>query len=163
MKDDPIEPYRSAQNPSERNMNWQKEKMKRFMISTGCDPRAWFWAACHVTDVHNHTANAGLNYRTLDEVRNGMTSDISGLLNAAFWDEVYFALEEAPFPNEGGTEKRGRWLGRELDHRDGMCSYILNEETDEIIVRSMFQLVKNTEIQNKGADRLALCCRLKCL
>ena len=36
VKDEAIEPYRKQQNPAEREMNWQKEKIKRLMITTKC-------------------------------------------------------------------------------------------------------------------------------
>ena len=38
-------------------MRKQKEKLARLIIDTGCDNREWFIAACHVSDVHNHTAS----------------------------------------------------------------------------------------------------------
>ena len=68
MKDRFIEPYHSNQNPAERMMSPQKEKLSRLMIQSGCEPQAWFRAACHVADINNHTANSSIEYRTPLEV-----------------------------------------------------------------------------------------------
>jgi hypothetical protein len=106
VKDSYIEPYYAHQNPVERAMAVQKDKLERLMIDTGCDPRAWFRAACHVADVHNHTACEIINYRTPTEVRDGYTPDISGLIQHHFWDQVYYKDFEHGFPTEGGNERK---------------------------------------------------------
>jgi hypothetical protein len=36
------EPYHSSQNPAECQLAIHKQRMKGKMITTGCDPRAWF-------------------------------------------------------------------------------------------------------------------------
>ena len=86
VKDSYIEPYHQHQNPAERALSTQKEKIERLMMDTGCDPRAWFRAACHVADVSNHTAKASLRYRTPIEARDGSTPDISALVIFKFWE-----------------------------------------------------------------------------
>jgi len=86
VRDRYIEPYHPSQNPVERAMARMKEKLERLMIDTGCDPRAWYKAACHVADIENHTAKPILQYRTPVEVRDGYTPDISGLVQHKFWD-----------------------------------------------------------------------------
>jgi hypothetical protein len=89
-------------------MSTQKEKLERLMIDTGCDPKSWYRAMCHVADVHNNTANQKLNYRTPLEVRDGETPDISGLLEFKFWEKVYFHNPTHDFPEIGGNERLGR-------------------------------------------------------
>ena len=84
VKDKYIEPYHSQQNPAERQMAFSKEKLERLFIETGCDPRVWFRAACHVADIHNHTASKVLGYRTPYEMQYGHTPDITGLLQFQF-------------------------------------------------------------------------------
>jgi hypothetical protein len=153
VKDDFIEPYRSPQNPAERAMSTQKEKLERLMIDTGCDPKSWYRAMCHVADVHNNTANQKLNYRTPLEVRDGETPDISGLLEFKFWEKVYFHNPTHDFPEIGGNERLGRWLGRAQDYGDKMCYYILDVETEQIIVRSMVRSAEQTDRPNKGLDQ----------
>lgn len=75
VQDKFTEPYHSSQNPAERAMAKHKEKILRLMIDTGCDPEAWFKAACHLADVINHTADPGLEYQTPIERRDGETPD----------------------------------------------------------------------------------------
>ena len=43
-------------------MRKQKEKLARLIIDTDYDNRACFRAACHVSDVHNHTASEKLGW-----------------------------------------------------------------------------------------------------
>ena len=59
-----IEQYRPHQNPFEREFAIHKKMMDTLFITTGCNPRAWFRAACHIADVRNHTARKVLEYKT---------------------------------------------------------------------------------------------------
>ena len=152
VKDDFIEPGHSHQNPAERAMSWQKEKLDRVFQDTGCDPRAWYRAACHVADVTNHTAYKKLSWRTPIEVRDGQTPDITGLLQHEFWDWVYYTDPETQFPSKGGKEKLGRWLGRAHNYGDEMCYYILTDETEEIITRSMVRSARETTRPNRAFE-----------
>lgn len=149
VKDNFIEPYHSHQNPAERAMSIHKEKINRLMIDTGAPPEAWFRAACHVADVHNHTAQPTKGYRTPIELRDGETPDISGLCQHKFWDLVYYQDPTAEFPTQGANEKLGHWLGRALSYGDQMCYYILTSDTNEIIVRSMVRAIDG-ERPNRG-------------
>jgi hypothetical protein len=141
VKDQFTEPYHSGQNPAERSMSEQKDKLERVMIDTGCAPEAWFRAACHVADVNNITSKQGLEYRTPTEVLTGETPDISALLEHQFWDPVYFMRYDGKFPTKGGNEKLGRWLGRAHNYGDKMCYWILDEDTKMLHIRSMVRPV----------------------
>jgi len=105
---------------------------------------------CHVADVHNNTACEVINYRTPTEVRDGYTPDISGLIQHHFWDQVYYKDFEHGFPAEGGNEKKGRWMGRALDYGDKMCYYILTDDTEQLIVRSMVRSATETDRPNRA-------------
>ena len=150
VKDKFTEPYHSNQNPFERAFSYHKDKIERVMIDSGCDPRAWFKAACHVADISNHTAHQTLNYRTPLEARDGETPDISALCKFKFWELVYFKKYRNDFPSEGGNEGLGHWLGRAKDYGDKMCYYILDTDTEEIIVRSMVRPAEGNHRVNKG-------------
>ena len=152
VKDKFTEPYHSGQNPAERAMSVQKEKLERIMIESGCTPEAWFRAACHVADVNNHTANKTLNFRTPAEVHSGETPDISGLVQYQFWDPVYYVGHTEKFPTTGGSERLGRWVGRAHDFGEKMCYWILDEETKQLVVRSLVRSAKNTKHPNKALD-----------
>ena len=88
------------------------------MIDTGCDKRGWFRAACHVSDVHNHTASERIGWVTPIEVRDGYTPDITLLTEFNFWDDIYYYEDE----NENMKEACGKWLGRAQNSVYYVCS-----------------------------------------
>ena len=141
VNDKTIEPHRPQQNPFEREFSIHKELLDKLFITTGCDPKAWFRAACHIADVRNCTAIKSLNNRTPFEMREGHTPDISTLLQFQFWDVVYYKKEPTKFPESGGQEGVGHWLGRATEVGDGMVHHVLMAGTDTIINRSMIRSV----------------------
>lgn len=68
-------------------------------MSTGCHPKAWFRAACHVVDVQNNTVQPRLNYRTPIEKIDCETPDITGLLQYEFWEHVLYQNYTSNFPS----------------------------------------------------------------
>ena len=68
----------------------QKEKLERLIIDTGCDKMAWFRAACHFSDLHNHTASEKIGWSKPVEDSNGYTMNITLLTEFKFWDEIYY-------------------------------------------------------------------------
>jgi hypothetical protein len=150
VKDLFTEPYHSNQNPFERAFATHKDKIQRVMIDTGCDPHAWFKAACHVANVSNHTAHQSLDYRTPLEIRDGETPDISALCQFTFWELVYNQKHTNNFPTQARNEGLGRWLGRAPNHGDKMCYFILDTTTEEIVVRSMVRSATGTDRPNLG-------------
>ena len=79
----------------------------KLCIVTGCHPKAWFRAACHVADVRNNTARKTSNHKTPIEVREHHTPDISSPLKFQFWELVHIGKEINSFPEEGGSEGLG--------------------------------------------------------
>ena len=150
VKDLFTEPYHANQNPFERAFANHKEKIERVMIDSGCDPRAWFKAACHVADISNHTSVQALEYRTPLETRDGETPDISALCQFKFWELVYYKKYNNGFPEQAGNEGLGRWIGRAPNHGDKMCYYILDTTSEEIVVRSMVRTAEDTNRPNQG-------------
>ena len=150
VKDSFTEPYHPNQNPAERAMARQKEKLVRLMIDTGCEPEAWYRAACHVADVTNVTADETLDYRTPAEKRDGQTPDITGLLQYEFWQLVMIRDPTSSFPDKGGNEKLARWLGRAQDYGDKMCYWVLDLDTKRLLVRSMIRPATETDRPNQA-------------
>ena len=111
VEDKFIEPYHPHQNPAERAMALHKSKIQKVMINSGCQPEAWFRAACHVADVDSVTAKEQLDYRTPLEYRDGETPDITTLLKFEFNEPVLYHQPGTDFPSEGGSEKLGYWMG----------------------------------------------------
>ena len=52
------------------------------------------------------------------------------------------------FPNL--KEKLGRWCGLAHDHGDGMAFWVLTDDTEELIVRSLVRSALNPKIENKN-------------
>jgi hypothetical protein len=94
-----IEPYHPKQNPAERQLAIHKEQMKRQMITTGCDPCAWFKLSQYVSGLNNQIARRLLNWRTPYEVLYGSTPDISPYTIFGFWEPVFYTDLNAPFPS----------------------------------------------------------------
>ena len=149
VKDKFIEPYQPNQNPAERDMAPLKDALKRGFMTYGCPPEAWFCLLRHTCDVRTVTARESLGWKTPHELREGETPDISGLLQFQFWELVYYMDPTSSFPDTGGNEKLGRWLGRAKNHGDTMCSYILTTDTEEIIVRGVVRSVHDKH-ENQG-------------
>jgi hypothetical protein len=111
--DECTEPYKNPQqNPAERRISLLKNAMKKTMVETGCDPKAWYHLACHITDVSNHTAYQSLEWRTPIEKRLGETPDISGLLFFKFWEPVYCYDQPSEEPNFKFGERVPRCIKR---------------------------------------------------
>ena len=54
----------------------------------------------YVCFVTNFTASASLNWRTPMEVLTGSTPNISHLLLFAWWDPIYYKLDDSSFPSD---------------------------------------------------------------
>ena len=108
--------------------------------------------------MRNCTAIKSLNYRTPFEMREGHTPDISSLLQFQFWEVVYYKIEPNRFPDAGGSEGVGHWLGRATNIGDGMVHHILTADTETIINRSMVRSVHshlpNIALEGKIQDEL---------
>ena len=141
--DEFIEPYNPQQNPAERRIGLIKNAMKRTMQDTGCNPKAWYRLACHITNVSNHTAYKSLNWRTPIEKSLGETPDISGLLLFKFWEQVYY------YDPPSEEEKLGHWVGRALNYGDTMCHWILTIDTEQLIVRGTVRSAEHTDRPNR--------------
>lgn len=77
-----------------------------------------------------------------------VTPDITGLLQFKFWDLVLFSDYTYAFPEKGGNERLGRWLGRAPEYGDSMCYWILNIETEQLLVRSTVRPFTTTKQPN---------------
>jgi len=90
VKDKFTELGRPHQNPAERSMAVQKEKLKGLMIQTRVNPRAWCKAAQYVAYITVHTATKRLGFCTIVKTHNMEMPNISGLVVHKFWDKVYY-------------------------------------------------------------------------
>ena len=77
----------------------------------------------------NHTAQESLGWRTPVEWLLGYTPDITVLLQFVFWEPVYFARNEASFP-EQPDEELGRFVGIADVVGNSVTFKILTEDED---------------------------------
>ncbi|CAB9530120.1 unknown protein [Seminavis robusta] len=157
-KDKFTQPYKPSQNRAEFGIGVCKGSVTKMMITTGCAPQAWAKAIQHAADLDRNTAKECLGWRTPIEKLTGQTPDISNLIKFKFWDVVLYHEPTHKFPGQavGGNERLGRWLGRALDHGDGMCSWILTLETEQLIVRYAVRKVEGENISDTTRDAVSV-------
>ena len=95
-------------------------------------------------------AQKSRGWRTPIEIRDGDTPDISAILYFEFWEPVYYVNPVSvtgKFPND--KEKLGKWMGVANDYGDGLAYWILTDDTEELIVRSLVRSAMDPKIENK--------------
>ena len=121
------------------------------MDRTGSPPTTWLLALMYVCFVLNFTASAALNWRTPTEVLTGSTPDISPLLRFAWWDPVYYMMDDSSFPSDS-RERRGRFVGISEHVGHAMTYMILTDDINKIIHRSNVRTALDSTTQNKRVD-----------
>jgi hypothetical protein len=145
------EPHQQHQNPAERKYQDVKRMANTIMDRTGSPPTTWLLALMYVCFVLNFTASAALNWRTPTEVLTGSTPDISPLLRFAWWDPVYYMMDDSSFPSDS-RERRGRFVGISEHVGHAMTYMILTDDTQKIIHRSNVRTALDPTTQNKRVD-----------
>jgi hypothetical protein len=105
-----------------------------------------------VAHLLNHLAQPDLNWRTSIEACYGITPDISALLLFAFYERVYYLDAESHFPNS--KEKAGRFVGIAENVGDALTFWILTEDTQQLIARSVVRTTEDPKTANKCLDQL---------
>ena len=85
--------------------------------------------------VLNHCATPALNYQVPLQVLTGQVPDISLLLAFAWYEPVYYKVDDSSFPSDT-VEKRGRFVGVAENVGHIMTFRILTDDTRKIIPRS---------------------------
>ena len=110
IKDEYIEPRNPQQNPVEsRAIKWLKETSLVLLNKVGAPSPLWFHAIQYLADIHNICADKQLNWLTPQQVRTGVTPDISAHLQFTFWEQVLVLDSEESWP--ASKEKPARYLG----------------------------------------------------
>jgi hypothetical protein len=136
VADEFSEPYHQNQNPVELNaIKWLKHHAQILMDRVNCPPDVWLQACQYLADIHNISANDGLNDEIPLQKRHGSTPDISAYLQFVFWQKVFYMQHTSSFP--ATTEKAGYFIGVSHNVGDNLCFKILTADTGEIIHTSM--------------------------
>jgi hypothetical protein len=107
------------------------------MDRTGAPENLWFHALSYAAYIKNRVADASLGNKTPTEVAFGETPDISDILQFTFYQPVYYHAPNAPYPST--EEKLGRFLGIADSVGDDLTFWILTDDTDQVIARSVLR------------------------
>ena len=132
------EPHHPHQNPAENRIGTVKMVANRVMDRSGCPNNLWLRTVIFVSMLLNVIAHRQLNWRTPTEACFGCTPDISPFLRYEFYEPVYYydegnARSGYPVPKE----KLGRWCGPTDHCGSDMTSWVLTDDTNELIARSV--------------------------
>ena len=142
VKDSWSEPRYPNQNPVEAlAIKWLKKAAERLLNHTGAPEIVWVFAFLYLALVNNWTADPTLRWITPHEKRYGTTPDISALLCYHFYEPIYYLDVEAPFPHS--REKAGYWLGVAHNVGDALTFYVLSDDTQEVLARSVVRSRRN--------------------
>jgi len=100
----------------------------------------------------NRLAKADLNWRSSHEVCTGVAPDITVLLIFFFYECIYYLESEIPFPNS--REKAGWFIGIAENVGDSLTFWILTEDTEKIIARSVIRTAEDPKTANQRIDQL---------
>ena len=154
IKDWTSEPHNKNLNFAERV--WRDAKRMTELTLNFSDAPAYVWllALEYVCFVKNHTAHETLGWRTPTEWLLGYTPDISALLCFVFWEPVYYAVNEAGFP-ENPDEALGRFVGI-ADCVGASVTFKILTEDMKVITRSVVRTAtKPGAYQNLRANARA--------
>ena len=108
------------------------------MDRSGFPNHLWLRAVIFVSMLLNVIAHRQLNWRTPTETCFGYTPDISPFLRYEFFEAVYYYDEgSARSGYPVSKEKLGRWCGPTYQSGSDMTSWVLTDETNELIARSV--------------------------
>jgi hypothetical protein len=89
----------------------------------------------YIVYLYNHIAEPTLKWKTPTKIAFGEKPDISALLQFTFYQQVYHHNLEATFPDSG--EKLGHFVGIADNVGDTLTYYILTDNTNQVISRSV--------------------------
>ena len=130
------EPHQQHQNPAERRYQTVKQMTNTLMDRTGAPPETWLLCMSYACFVLNHTACKAINWQIPMRVLTGVTPDISPILRFAFYQPVYYAVNEPAFPSDS-REALGRFVGIAEHVGHAMTFRILTDTTNKVIDRSL--------------------------
>jgi hypothetical protein len=128
------EPHQQQQNPVERRIQTLKSTTNRILDCTGAPAYTWLLCLAYVCFLLNHTYNPTIQAVPMQKL-SGSTPDISPLLRFAFWDKVYYKVDDADFPSDS-KEAVGHIVGISEHVGHAMTWKILATPTLKIIYRS---------------------------
>ena len=146
------EPHQQNQNYAERRIQDVKTTTNRIMDRTGAPACMWLLCILYVCYLVNRTWNETIGAIPLRKL-SGHTPDISALMQFAFWDKVYFAVDNK-FPSEL-PEEHAHVVGIAEHVGDALTYILFNPKTDRLIYRSAVRPAtgpKNLRLASLGGE-----------
>ncbi len=146
------EAYQQHQNFCERRINTIKHAVNRLMDRTGSPPDVWLLCLLYVCFLLNHMWDRSLRTTPMCNLT-GSTTDISPLCCFAWWEPVYYKLDDSDF-GTNSPEGRGRWVGIAENVGHVMTFKILTDDTRRVISRGRLRSALNPQERNLRLDPL---------
>jgi hypothetical protein len=143
------EPHRQNQKPSERRFQTVKQMTNTLLDRSGSPPFTWLLCLCYVCFILNHTV-CGTHHDIPMTRLTGSTHNISPLLRFHWWEEVYYKIDDNPFPLES-REAKGHFVGISEHVGHAMTFKILTTDTKKVIHRSGVRTALDPTIPNLRA------------
>ena len=154
IKDWTSEPHKKNMNFAERIWRDIKRKSEATLNFSNAPAFVWLLAIEYVCFIQNHTAQESLGWRTPTEWLLGYTPDITALLCFHFWEPIYYAVDEASYP-ESPNEALGRFVGI-ADVIGSTVTFRILTEDMKVITRSTVRTAtKSGAYQNERANARA--------
>ena len=149
IKDWQSEPHNQQQNMAENYIGKALNRTNVVMDRTGAPAKYWLLCLMYVATLLNFTANPSLNWQIPEAVLNGNTTDCWILTQFHFNEPVWYAIDNH-FPSES-PERPGVFVGLALNKGDQLTFKVVDDETEEILVRSVVRPKDPTRPNNRAA------------
>jgi hypothetical protein len=143
-------PHRQNENPSERCFQTVKRMTNTFLDRSDSPPFTWLLCLCYACFILNHTI-CGTHRDIPMTWLTGSIHNFSPLLCFHWWEEVYYKIDDNPFPS-GSREAKCHFVGISEHVGHGMTFKILTEDTKQNIHRSGVPTALDPTIPNLWAD-----------
>ena len=115
-------------------IRWLKSAVHVLQDMTGAPPWTWYLAALYLADIHNHTWNKEQGFIPIT-ARDGITRDISRLLQFVFWERILYLDHQGSFPDS--KERLGYFVGCSSHVGDELTYLIYDDQSKQIVSRSV--------------------------
>ena len=139
-------------------IRWLKSAIHVLLDMTGAPAWTWFLAATYLADVHNHTWNNEREFIP-STARDGVTKDISRLLQFVFWERVLYLDHVDSFPQS--KERPGYFVGCSPNVGDDLTFRIYDDQTKQVVSVSVVRPYTSNKRVKWDATTLATSIRPK--
>ena len=146
IKDEWSEPVNQQQNPVETGgIRWLKMSTSLLLDCTGAPNWSWLLVLRQLAQIHNLSWSQNLEGIPVTK-GDGITTDISCLLQFVFWERVLFLDHEGSFPDS--RERAGYFCGISENVGDALTYLIYEDQLHNALSRSIVRpFTKNKRVR----------------